>query len=111
LKIKNIFFLFIYLIIFLTCKKYDINEVSEHYKTNKDIKSLKILANTLKKGMIKSDVEKLFGEADYLYKINKNNYLYITHERTKRENSFYILTIKFNNKDKIIDYYLSIADK
>lgn len=111
MKIKNRFYLLILMILFLTCKKYNINEVSENYKKNKDIKSLKILAKSLKKGISKKEIEELFGEADYFYKINENTYLYISNERSKFRNLFYILTIKFNKKDAIIDYYLNIADE
>ena len=108
MKINNRLYLLIFIIIFITCNKYNIDETSEHYKKNKDIKSLKILAKTLKKGMLKNEIEKLFGEADYFYKINENTYIYITYERTKFGNSFYVLTIKFNYKDKV-NYILTLT--
>ncbi len=111
MRIIQKFNILLFIVILISCKKYNINEASDHYKKNKDIKSLKILAKTLKKGMLKNEIEKLFGEADYFYKINENTYIYITDERTKFGNSFYVLTVKFDYKNKIIDYYLNIADE
>jgi hypothetical protein len=58
-------FFFAALLTVCACHAKELQEASISYKTNKDYASLAVLAAHLRKGMARTEVEALLGEADY----------------------------------------------
>ena len=99
----------LFIILLISCNN-NLEKLSVEYKTEKTIKSLRKLSNALEIGMTSEDIEKLFGTPDQFIK-EERRYTYITHERTKMGDSFYVLEIRFNENKRLSNYILSIADE
>ena len=99
------------IILVCACNSYDINKVSKNYKTHKDIRSLKILAEHVKKGQTKDYILELCGEPNCFSDELSNKLCYLTNERTTFGNSFYVLSILFDSDDKVASFSLNIADE